>query len=156
MRPKFWEIQMRILLAVLAVASIATPAFSETWHPFSRSQSSAFLADVDSITVTGDVTSIRIAMASLRNEAGDLSHTVETYEFQCGANRWRTAGAVEYGPDGAEAGTFPEENGSWEEARANTLPAYLKAIACDGARARPPFWPTLRAFIEAGRPAPST
>jgi hypothetical protein len=32
------------------------------------------------------------------------------------------------------------------------MPGFLKDIACDGARAEPPHWPTIRAFIEAGRP----
>jgi len=151
----FWETIMKILVTVLAVASLATPAGAETWHAFSRNQTMAFLADVDSIAVNGDITAVRVAKASLRGEAGDFSHTVETYEFQCAGNRWRTAGLVEHGPDGAEGDTFPEEGAAWEPARDNTLPAYLKQIACDGDRAKPPHWPTVRAFIEAGRPQPS-
>ncbi|HZV84024.1 MAG TPA: surface-adhesin E family protein [Brevundimonas sp.] len=142
---------MKILVTVLAVASLATPVLAETWHPFSRSQNNAFMADVDSIVVNGAITSIRVATASRRGEAGDFSHSVETYEFECGANRWRTAGVVEYGADGAEAETFPEPDGAWETARDNTMPMFLKQIACDGIRAQPPHWPTVKAFIEAGR-----
>ncbi len=146
---------MKLMVTVLAVASLATPVLAETWHPFSRNQNNAFLVDVDSIAVNGGVTAVRVAKASLRGEAGDLSHTVETYELECAANRWRTAGAIEYGPDGSEADTYPEEGAEWEVARDNTLPAYLKQVVCDGARAKPPHWPTIRAFIEAGRPEPS-
>ncbi len=143
---------MKFTVTVLAVAALATPALAETWHPFSRSANNAFMADVDSIAVNGDITAVRVATAPLRGEAGDLSHTIETYEFQCAADQWRTAGVVEYGPDGAEAGRFPEEGAQWETARANTMPMFLKQIACDGRRAQPPVWPTVRAFFEAGRP----
>ena len=41
--------------------------------------------------------------------------------------------------------------GAWTIARADTVPGILKQIACDGVRANPPLWPTVRAFIEAGR-----
>ena len=58
---------------------------------------------------------------------------------------------VEYGPDGAEVDRYPDES-DWVSARAGTIPGILKEIACDGVRANPPTWPTVRAFIEAGRP----
>ncbi|MGZ9099011.1 MAG: surface-adhesin E family protein [Brevundimonas sp.] len=137
-------------LIVLA-AIIATPAAAESWHPFSRSQLNVFMADVDSIVVTGDITAIRVATAPRTGDAGDYSHTVETYELQCATGRWRTAGVVEYGPDGAEIDRYPEEGAAWEELLPDTSPEFLKQIACDGSRAQPPVWPTIKDFVDAGR-----
>ena len=143
--------RLAVLLGV-AVMALGGPAAAETWQAFSRSANNAFMADADSIATVDGVTSIKVATVPRAGEPGDFSHSVETYEFRCGASQWRTAGVVEYGPDGTEAGQFPEEGASWEPARANTMPHYLKEIACDGARAVPPHWPSIRAFVEAGRP----
>ena len=143
---------MRIAFVMGAVAlAFAGSAAAETWQTFSRSPNNAFMADVDGITTEGDITSIRVATAPRAGEAGDLSHTVETYQFRCSARQWRTAGMVELGPDGAEIGQYPEEDAAWEPLRPDTLPHYLKDIACDGARSVPPHWPTVAAFVEAGR-----
>lgn len=135
-----------------AALALGGPAAAETWQAFSRSAQNAFMADADSIVTADGVTSIKVATVPRAGEAGDLSHSVETYEFRCDASQWRTAGVVEYGPDGTEAGRYPEEGSPWEPMRRDTMPHYLKEIACDGARAVPPHWPSIRAFIEAGRP----
>ena len=148
---------MRAILTGLAVfgaalAGAATPAAAETWHLFSRSVNAAYMADVDSIVVEGDITRIQLAIVPLRGEAGDFSHTVDSYEFRCGPKQWRAPVSVEYGPDAAEAGRYPDDS-DWLGARDGTVPAVLREIACDGVRANPPTWPTVRAFIEAGRGA---
>ena len=135
-----------------AALALAGPAAAETWQAYSRSQNNAFMADADSIATEGDITSIRVATVPRAGESGDLSHSVETYQFRCSAGQWRTAGVIEYGPDGAEMSQYPEEDAEWEALRRDTMPNYLKEIACDGARAVPPHWPSIRAFIEAGRP----
>lgn len=140
------------MLTGAVVLTLAGPAAADTWQAFSRSSHSAFMAEVDGITTEGEITSIRVATVPREGEAGDLSHSVETYQFRCRANQWRTAGVVEFGPDGAEAGQYPEEGAEWEPVRQETMPGFLKDIACDGARAEPPHWPTIRAFVEAGRP----
>ena len=139
-------------LAGVVALALGGPAAAETWQAFSRSAANAFMADVDSITTEGDITSIKVATVPRQGESGDLSHSTETYQFRCSADQWRTAGVVELGPDGSEAARYPEEGSPWEPLRQNTMPNYLKEIACDGARATPPHWPSIQAFIEAGRP----
>ena len=137
-------------LIILALG--AAPAAAETWHPYSRTPNNVFMADIDSITVNGEITSVLVATAARAGDAGDYSHTVETFEFQCGASsKWRTAGIVEYGPDGVEMGRYPEEGAAWEDIRPNTSPDYLEQIVCDGSRAQPPIWPTIKDFVDAGR-----
>lgn len=142
---------LALSLAVLA-AGAATPAAAESWHPFSRSPNNVFMADVDSIVENGDVKSVRVATAPRRGPAGDYSHSIETYELQCAASKWRTAGVVEYGADGAETDRYPEEGSPFEDVRPNTAPAFLSNIVCEGSRAQPPIWATIKDFIDAGRP----
>lgn len=144
---------MKYLASGLIILALgAAPAAAESWHPFSRSQNNAFMADVDSITVNGDITSVLVATAPRTGPAGDYGHTVETYEFQCSnRSKWRTAGLVEYGPDGLEMGRYPEEGAAWEDVRPDTSPEYLDQIVCKGARAQPPIWPTIKDFVDAGR-----
>ena len=140
-----------VLGSVGCVLLGAGSALAESWHPLARSQHNAFLAEVDTIVIDGEVTSIQIATVSLRSEAGDYSHSVETFQFRCAAGGWRTAGVVEYGADGVESGRYPEEASPWEDARPGTQPTFIRTIACDGARANPPYWTTLKAFIDGGR-----
>ena len=130
---------MKYLLGGLALLGLcATQAAAETWHSYSRSAGSVFMADVDSIVVEGEITRVLVATVARTGDAGDYSHTIETFEFQCGSNsRWRTAGMVEYGPDGAEMGRYPEEGAEWELVRANTSPTTSADTgAGDTARAR--------------------
>jgi hypothetical protein len=141
-----------MLIGVVALAVTATPVLAESWNSYSRTDTRAYLADADSIATVDGVTSIRAASAPMSAAAGDLSHTRETYQFQCAAEKWRTAGMTEYEPDGSAGETYPEEGAEWESIRPNTVPALLKQIACDGARAQGQTWPTVQAFIAAGRP----
>jgi hypothetical protein len=143
--------KVTVLMGVAAL-TFSGPAAAETWQVHSRSANNAFMADVDGIATEGEITSIRVATVPRAGEAGDLSHSIEIYQFRCSARQWRTAGVIEFGPDGAEAGQYPEEDAAWEPLRPETMPNYLKEIACDGTRAVPPHWPTIQAFVEAGRP----
>ncbi len=145
---------MRHLASGLIILALgATQAAAETWHPYSRSTGTVFMADVDSIVVNGDITTVLVATVARAGDAADYSHTIETFEFQCGASsKWRTVGMVEYGAEGEETGRYPEEGAEWESIRANTSPDYLEQIVCDGSRAQPPIWPTIKDFVDAGRP----
>jgi len=135
----------------LVLTAAAGPALAENWNPFSRSRTTLFMADVDSIKVDGDVTSIIAAAAPRQGEAGDFSYTTDRYEFHCRAGEWRSVEAVEYGPDGAEAARYPDDTAQFERIGDGTLPAFLREVACEGVRSDPPVWPSVRAFIEAGR-----
>ncbi|MGZ9113953.1 MAG: surface-adhesin E family protein [Brevundimonas sp.] len=143
---------LALSLVVLGLVGAAAPAAAESWHPFSRSPNNVFMADVDSIAVNGDITTVRVVTAPRRGEPGDYSHSIETYEIKCATGEWRTAGVVEYGPNGVEADRYPEEGAAWEPVRPNTSPEFLNNIACKGSRAQPPVWATIKEFVDAGRP----
>lgn len=149
------EIVMKTsLLCGALVLVMAGPALAENWNTISRSPNNAFMVEVDGMMVNGEITTVPVATVPRRGEATDYSHTVETYEIKCGARQWRTAGLVEYGEDGAEADRIPEEGAPWEPIRSNTLPDFLKQVACDGMRADPPTWTSIRAFVGGGRILP--
>lgn len=144
--------KIAILAGAVALAA-ATPAAAETWQSFSRSSANIYLVEVDGILAEGEITSLRMATVPREGPAGDYSHSVEVYQFRCaGEAVWRTAGIVDYGPDGAEAGRVPEEGAEWIPARAGTVPASLKDIACGVARSTAAPFPTIQAYVDAGRP----
>ena len=143
---------MKAVLIGLAIAAVATPVFAESWNAYSRTDTTVYMADVDSIAVVEGVTSMNSAAVPTSGDAGDYSHTVEVFQFQCGARKWRTAGLTEFGPDGTRSGNYPEEGAAWESLRPNTNPEQLLHIACDGARATPPVWTAVKAYVDAGRP----
>jgi hypothetical protein len=143
-----------LLLCGAGVLLMAGPAAAENWNTVSRTPNNAFMVDVDAIEAEGEMTSVRVATVPRNGDAGDYSHSVETYQFRCGARQWRTAGVVEHTPEGVEGDRFPEDGASWEAIRANTLPDFLKQVVCDGARGEPPTWPSIKAFIDGGRVLP--
>ena len=137
-------------IGALAQEATPAPAASEDWTPFSRSGTRAYLADLTSLT-TGDPVNVRLARAPLATPAGDYSHTIDDYQFRCAARQVRIVASTEYDPDGVQTDRFAEE-AAWEDIPANSLDAYLKGVACDGARAEGRTWPSVKAFIDAGRP----
>jgi len=139
------------LTAAAVLAMVATPVLAETWHTYSRTSARAYLADVDSIVTVDGVTTIRSASVPMTSPAGDLSHSETTYQFECATSKWRTAGASEYEPDGTHE-DYPEEGAEWEVLRPNTVPDFIKQIACDGSRSVGTTFPSIQAFIAAGRP----
>ena len=146
--------RMSLLYVVVALA-LGGPTTAEDWNAVSRGQNNAFMVNVDAIAITGEITTLSLALVPRTGEATDYSHSIEIYEFRCPDDQWRTAGIVEYGEDGTETNRIPEENGSWDATRPNTLPNILKQIACDGVRATPPTWPSIKAFVEGGRVLPA-
>ena len=62
---------MKYLLGGLALLGLcATQAAAETWHPYSRSTGSVFMADVDSIVVEGEITRVLVATVARTGDAG--------------------------------------------------------------------------------------
>ena len=141
--------QHKFILA-LAIWSVAGAAAADSWQVYSRSNANVFAVNIDGMVVADGVSSVRVATVPRAGDAGDYSHSVETYEFRCADQKWRTAGVIEYGPDGAELDAIPEDGASWENTRPNTAPEFLKTIVCDGNRISTSF-PNIKTFIDGGR-----
>jgi len=143
--------------AVQAQDPATAPPVSEAtappdeWHTISRNADRVYLANLGAMTRSGDVTTILVARVGRKPAAPtDYSYTADAYDYRCAANQVRPGASMEYGPDGIETSRF-EDGGDWEAVRPDTLDDYVKQVACDGERAVPPVYPSIKAFMDAGR-----
>ncbi len=137
--------------ALIAACAVAVPAvaLADNWQPFARNSSTVNLADVDSIVVDGEVTSIRAANVPRDAAAGDQTHFVRLYKFKCATNESQLVEETEFGADGSQGDTWPEED-SFAEIFPDSLSNFLKEIACDGNRSDK-SWPSIKDYIDGGR-----
>lgn len=136
--------------AAPAQAAPAPAPAGEDWNPFSRSAVKVYMTDVNGFKTAGDVTSARIARVPLGGQPADYSYATDDIEFRCAAKQSRTIASTEYGPDGVQTDRF-EEPEEWAAYTPETRDGYLSLIVCNGDRANPPTWPSIKAFIDAGR-----
>lgn len=145
------KLKSAVLGGVLICLGAAGTASAQEWHSISRNAERVYLADVGGMGVVDDVTTIMVARVARRPASPtDFSYTADEYAYKCATNQVRPGASVEYGEDGAETNRF-EDGGEWETVRPDTLDAFVKQVACDGERANPPVFPSIKAFMEAGR-----
>jgi hypothetical protein len=135
-------------LALAAVTLAAGPAAAENWHKYSYSRTTAYLADVDSISVEGEVTGIRAAKVPMSGAAGDYSHSVDLFTFRCGAREVRSILSIDYGASGSETDRFDDSDSPWDGVVRDSYLDFLKAIACDGERSSEGSWPSIAAYVD--------
>lgn len=123
---------------------------AQEWHPFSRSAVRIYMADIKGLAATGDVSRVTIAVVPLEGAAGDYTHAEEIVEFRCAAKQSRSVAALEFGADGAQSDRYDDAS-DWEAYSPNGRDGFLAGLVCDGNRASPPLWPSIKAFIDAGR-----
>lgn len=153
-----WGVGLAIVLqagAVQAQDAAVTPtapvAGSEEWHSISRNSDRVYLANVGTMSQIDDVTTILVARVARKPASPtDYSYSADEYAYRCAANQVRPGASVEYGPDGAETDRF-EDGGDWEPVRSGTLDEFVKQVVCDGERANPPVFRSIKAFMDAGR-----
>lgn len=139
-------------LARNALAQDAAPsAATAEWQVYSRSDRTAYLADPASIAMAGDVTSIRTARAPLAPQAGDPAWTIETFEIRCAADQYRIVSTGDFNADGSEATPVEPTGEAFEAVSPNGRSGFLKQIACEDQRARPPYYASVADWIRAGR-----
>lgn len=136
---------------VLNAPAAAQPTGQPEWQVLSRSQRMAYLFDPSTIQVRNGVTEIQLARAPLSPTGDEPAWTLETYEFRCSANQYRTTRIAEFSADGSAAGPPESLDESFEAVAANGLSGFLKGAACDDERANPPYHASLPAWIAAGR-----
>lgn len=130
-------------------AASSTAAVPE-WHVFSRSSDRAYLVDLGTAALAEGATTVRVARVSRKNAAGDYSHSVESYSLRCATDQVRLGETVEYDATGNEADRF-EDGADWENIRADSVDEHVKMQVCEGQRSSPPAYPSIQAFIDAGR-----
>lgn len=134
----------------LTPQAAAPPAAGPEWHVFSRSSDRAYLVDLGTVAEAGGARTVQVARVSRKNPAGDHSHSVEGYSLRCSANQVRLGETIEYGTTGGEADRF-DDGADWEDIRPGSVDEYVKMQVCDGQRSSPPTYPSIQAFIDAGR-----
>lgn len=144
-----------LALAACGVAGAATAQASgaaQEWHAFSRSGTTVYLADVNSIAQSGDVTSIMVSRVRITPPSPtDRSYSADRFELRCSARRIRSVLEIIYGENGEEEDRFEDAAVEWDPITDNSFGGYLRAVVCDGSRASPPHYSSIAAFIDAGR-----
>lgn len=131
----------------------AAPA-SEDWNAVSRSATRVYMVDVNSIKTSGDAATINLARIPLNApNAADRSYTIVEMEFRCSAKQSRALAEIDHDETGKALDRFEmgEEFGPYA---ADTLDGFVAAVVCESARAEPPTFASVAAFIDAGRPSP--
>ncbi|GAW41552.1 hypothetical protein SH203_01960 [Brevundimonas sp. SH203] len=134
----------------LAMFGLASPAAAESWAAFSRSDATVYLVDVDALTPVDGVVTTRMARVHARGEATDLSHETEEVMVRCSDGQSRSGATVTYGKDGAETDRYSED-APWEATPTGGIYGAIKSFACDALRPQAAGFPTIPAFIAAGR-----
>lgn len=133
-----------------AHGSAQDPAPSSDWHPFSRSSSTVYLADVAGMAMVDGALRVHVARVPRNLPAADLTHGVDVYAFRCGAKQLRFVETLEYGPDGAEIDRY-EEDVEWERVVEESNYGFLFEMVCNEKRSSQGSFPSIRAFIAQGR-----
>ncbi|MDB5421765.1 MAG: hypothetical protein JWR59_1712 [Brevundimonas sp.] len=136
-----------------AAEAVAVPAAtSEDWNAVSRSATRVYLVDVNSIKANGGVSAINLARVPLNAaNPADHSYTLVAMEFRCASKESRAVTETDH--DEAGAALDPYTTGEeFSPYSAEALDGYIAAVVCDSARGEPPTFPSIAAFIDAGRP----
>ncbi len=141
-------------MALTAGASVAQEVIAlegaQDWHPFSRSAVRIYMADMKSIAAEGDVQRVTLAVLPLDGAAGDYTHNEEVVEFRCASKQSRSTASIEYGANGAQEARYDDAS-EWEAYNPNGRDGFLAGLVCEGNRAPPPTWPSIKAWVDAGR-----
>ena len=128
-----------------------TAPAGQDWNAVSRSATRVYMVDVNSLKTMGDVTSITLARVPLSPETpGDQTHVTVEMEYRCRAKESRALAETEHDATGAPMERF-EMGEAFTPYDAQSLDSYVAVVACEGARAAPPTYPSIKAFIDAGR-----
>lgn len=147
--------------ATMAHAQVLSPGHGQSlsqiresdWHPFSRSGALIYLADAGLAAEAGGVTTIQVAKVP-RNEPGEgqPAYRIETYEYRCASGEARSILISERDASGQETDRYDEGDAPWEAVPQEGFLRYLWTVACDGHRNAAGSWPSIQAFIAAGKP----
>jgi hypothetical protein len=139
-------------------AAAPTPAPTEAvapvepdWRVMSRATDRVNLIDVGSLSPVAEGVTVRIARVRSQAPAGDYHHAVNLFAVRCGANELHLVEESDIAADGVTAETYPVDE-PWLPVVAGSVDEGIKEIACGEAELPGAGFPTIRAFIDAGRP----
>lgn len=121
------------------------------WWTFSRAPTKHYLIDVNSVARTGDELTVMVARVPTDTPAGDYSHTVDQFGIRCRARQSHVITSSEAFADGVPEEPFTTDE-PWESISPDSFDDAVREITCDDMRPTPPSWPSVKAYIDAGRP----
>ncbi|WGM32382.1 hypothetical protein [Brevundimonas sp. NIBR11] len=134
-------------------ASPATPAAppGPEWWIFSRGAQRHYLIDVNSVVKTGDEATVMVARIPTDSASGDYTHTLDQFGIRCSARQSHVVLSSEASEDGVPEEPYATDE-PWEPIAAQSFDDAIRQIACEDMRPEPPTFPTVKAYIDAGRP----
>ena len=108
------------------------------------------MLDVDSITEADGARTALLARVPASGATADLSYSAGQISIRCSAGQSKPGVEILYGPDGAEQERI-DDGYDFDAIAKNSLDSSIKDMLCDGQRSTS-IYPSIRAFIEAGRP----
>jgi hypothetical protein len=136
--------------AQAAPAETPTATGSE-WWVFSRAPNRHYLIDVNSVARTGDELTVDVARVSTETPAGDYSHSVDQFGIECRGRRSHVVTSRDAFAEGVLEEAYATDE-PWEAISARSFDDGIREISCDDMRPQPPSWPSIKAYIDAGRP----
>lgn len=127
------------------------PVEAPGWRAFSRGASSAYLIDPGTVRTDGDVVIIRVARVPLAAAPGDYSHVIDEFSIRCSAAEARLSASSEAWEDGEPTEATPVDE-PWAEIRPGSFDEGVQQVGCGEATPIGDVFPTIRAYIDAGRP----
>lgn len=133
-----------------AAAPLSAPGAPE-WWVFSRSDQRGYLIDVNSVARTGDELTVRIARVPRQADPADYSHTEDLFGVRCAAREAHVDMSMDVLEDGEPTEAYA--TGEPRDAiRPGSLDEGALQIACEDRRPPGPSYPSVKAWIDAGRP----
>lgn len=134
-----------------ALAEAAIPSATPTWGAFARDSQRIYLIDTAALMRDGDVARVTIARVKRSAPADDYSHVVDVFEIQCDGRQSRMMSSTDVEADGVTGDTY-EEAEPWSAIRAGAFDAQIHEMTCGDVVPAGASYPTIKAFIDAGRP----
>lgn len=122
-----------------------------SWGAFARDSQRIYLIDMANLSRDGDTVRATVARVKRNAEAGDYSHVVDTFEIQCEGRQSRMMASTDVEADGETGDTF-EDAEPWAPIRTGAFDAQIRDMTCGDMVPAGQLFPTIKAFIDAGRP----
>lgn len=154
---RMWMALGAAVAATIAGAAAAqeAPAAQQTagagWGAFSRDPRMVFLIATGEIVRDGDVATAKVARVRKDLPAGDYSHVVDVFQVQCEGMQSHMLTSTDVEEDGEPGEAYPADE-PWTPIRAGSFDEMIKTMACAEAVPVGDLFPSIKAFIDAGRP----
>lgn len=145
-----------LMMAGGVQAQDATPAQTiieegPRWGVFSRDPRTMFLIDMADLQRNGDSVVAKVARVRIDSPEGDFSHVLDTFEILCRGDQSRMVTSADIEADGVSGDAYPADE-PLTAIRSASFDEMIQTMACEDRVPAGGVFPSVRAYIEAGRP----